>query len=236
MFDILHTFDLGITQHILGSTLFSILYVDMTGTRDKAHGFNLLWLRLQKIMEDMGMEKPVSKLLLKHIVVDAKKPFSDYPCLRQLKAAESRALARPIAVLASEYVGEGPENHKQKHRLLVCKALVKLYDLFEARARSEKVVKIFETMTLSYGFLAKDAMDNGQLMWSIVPKFHFGFHLCEQAVNEDMTYYWCYSGEDFVGRIARLGHLVAMGKSTHTIIPFLADRYRIGFFLRNFVS
>jgi len=36
----------------------------MTGTRDKAHGFNLLWLRLQKIMEDMGMEKPVSKLLL----------------------------------------------------------------------------------------------------------------------------------------------------------------------------
>ena len=75
-------------------------------------------------------------------------------------------------------------------------------------------------------------MDKGLKMWSVVNKHHFLEHMMEQAEFENPIMYQVYSGEDFVGRISRLGHMCLPGNPTHTITTLLTERYLIGLHLR----
>ena len=229
MFDIMHTLDLGITLHVIGNALFTILYVDMSDEKDKHHGFNLLWLRLQKIMEDTGQNRDLSSMGLLNIISDPKSPWKDYPLLRGIKAAEARHLIRPVAVLAAEYA---KGDVLKMHRSLVCNALVNIYDIIELDQPGAKLPAALAILGLHYGHLAKKAMISGKYLWSIVPKFHYAEHLVTQGVFEDIKLFWSYSGEDYVGRIGRLAHLCIFGKKSMHMSPILIERFRIGFCLR----
>ncbi len=51
---------------------------------------------------------------------------------------------------------------------------------------------------LHYQWLAKQAMREGQLLWSVTPQLHFFAHLSLLAKYENPRVFWAYSAEDFV--------------------------------------
>ena len=117
----------------------------------------------------------------------------------------------------------------------MCKTLVNIYGIIETGSNLQpgKLLQLHDSFALHYDFLAAKAMQDGLYLWNIVPKFHFTFHMCHQGSLEDLKKYWAYSGEDFVGRIVRLGQMASVGKPTHKIAPTVFARYRIGYYLRN---
>ena len=77
-------------------------------------------------------------------------------------------------------------------------------------------------------------MEHGRFQWSVVNKFHFFWHIlhkCRQYRENPKTY-WCYTGEDFVGRISALAHTCAPGTPTHQITKSLVAKYLLGMHLR----
>lgn len=48
-------------------------------------------------------------------------------------------------------------------------------------------------------------------------------------------WFWCYSGESFVGHLIRVAHQRLYGKSVTKITEFVVDRYRVGFALKLFI-
>lgn len=230
MLDVQHVLDLGVSLYTLGSIFWTMLYEDTGTDDDKEAEVSKIWCRLQQFYKDLNMERDLSSLRLKNIV-NPKKVHSEYPCLRFVKAAEARHLSRPVALLCSERC-DGSLLQVQRREL--AKALVGIYDCIENNSSCNAAALRNRThyFLSTYHSLAKTAMDSGKLVWNMVPKHHFLEHLCHQGCFEDLKMFWCYSGEDFVGRISRMGHMCLSGKPMHQMASFLVDRYSIGYFLR----
>jgi hypothetical protein len=62
-----------------------------------------------------------------------------------------------------------------------------------------------QTFSIHYQQLAW-MCDCNHLLYNIVPKHHYLQRLADRRRLENPRRYWAYSGEDFVGRISRLGH------------------------------
>ena len=232
MFDVMHVCDLGITGHVIANTLWTLVFQDMAGGNKHAN-FEVLWARLRELYAELGLAHSISKFELKQIC-EPDSPYSDYPQLRQVRAAESRHLLKVVAALAAE---KDNGSSASRHRTLMCKSLVMFYDLLEKNQyyiqEQDQMLEIVRTFQLHYQWLAKNAMKNGQQLWSVVPKFHFFEHLVKQGAFENPKMFWVYTGEDFVGRLCRIAHFVLPGKATHELTSFLIERYLIGFHLRH---
>ena len=227
MFDMMHVMDLGITGHVTANCLFTLCFLEMDGTRPE--NFGRLWIRLQEIMADLGLEDQPTHLNLGQIC-DPKSPWSTYPSLSGVKAAESKALLKAMALLVKEMEADD----RGKHRTLACHYLVDVYDIVEVegwhlslKARSQ-LLESASRHLLHYSWLAKDAADRGLLLWSVVPKHHFFLHLALQAQHENPKLHWVYSGESFVGEVSRLAHMCLPGKPAHDLSHVLLERWRIG--------
>ena len=231
MFDLMHTGDQGVILHLVANILFTIAVFDMA-PGDPSANFDILWQRLGEIYKELDLEHVLTKLVFSQIC-DPKHMHSSFPWLGKVKAAEARHLLQCVAKLAAEYQNDD-DMHQRRTRCV--KALVQVYQLLE---RSGQVVDNYPALQaaaqqflMHYQVLAKKAMEQGRLLYSTVNKFHFFEHLVQQAEFENPMLYWAYSGEDFVGRIARIGHLCLPGKPTHLITPVLLHRYAIGLHLR----
>jgi len=231
MFDVMHVCDQGISSHVIANVLWTMVFQDMTG--DKNANFETLWQRLREIYSELKLAYAITKFELKQIC-DPDSPHAAYPCLRQVRAAETRHLLKVVSALANER-SNGSQLHK--HRALMCEALVKFYDIIHESgyyitdgATFKQAASQFQ---LNYQWLSQNAMQNGQHLWSVVPKHHFFEHLVDQALFENPKMFWVYTGEDFVGRLCRVAHFVLPGKATHDLTSFLVERYLIGFHLRH---
>jgi hypothetical protein len=230
MFDLTHTLDQGILLHLVANILFAIAVYDMDG--DSSDNFDHLWQRMSEIYKELGLEHVLTKLVFSQ-VCDPKAKYAAFPCLSKVEATEARHLLKVAAVLAEEK--QGPSD-LHKHRTACAKALVNFYDMLESSGQTiEEFVQLkrfAQQFQLRYQFLSKEAMKGSQLLWSVVNKFHFFEHLVDQAEFENPILYWAYSGEDRVGRVARIAHLCLPGKPTHAITQVLFDRHSIGLHLR----
>ena len=107
--DVMHTMDLGITEHVVANTLFTIVYQDMPGRGPaaKEQCFNQIWVKIQEAYSRLGLEYKLSKLTLQNIVTDVESPFVDYPKLKRVKAAECKRLFRAVACVLVEHTSLG---------------------------------------------------------------------------------------------------------------------------------
>lgn len=231
MFDIMHVCDQGITSHVIANVLWTIVFQDMTG--DRHANFESLWQRLRELYSELKLSYAITKFELKQIC-DPEAPHKAYPCLRQVRAAETRHLLKVVSALAQER-NSGSQLHR--HRALLCEALVGFYDIVHDSGYYITDTAGFRNAAsqfqLHYQWLSQNAMQNGQHLWSVVPKFHFFEHLIDQGIYENPKMFWVYTGEDFVGRLCRIAHFILPGKATHDLTSFLVERYLIGFHLRH---
>ncbi len=75
--------------------------------------------------------------------------------------------------------------------------------------------------------LAKEANDRGKMIWSLVNKHHFFYHVGQQAAFGNPTFVWCYMSEDYVGGVSKAGHGAAVGSGICIVVRKIAERIRI---------
>ena len=116
--------------------------------------------------------------------------------------------------------------------------LLRIYKIFQATEvylAAEEIMALQQAIVayqLHYTALARLALNEGRMLWSLVPKHHFITHIGEQSAMENSRLFWCYSGEDTVGKLSALGHQCISGKPMHEITPVLLSRYRISVHLK----
>ena len=188
----------------------------------------------------------MTRLRLKQFC-DVRSPFSDYAKFSGIKAAEMRSLLFAVAAVVRDESPAGLDGEARRrdhamrvHRRQCLNAMTKFYDIIasgglvllpdEAQELHDNGMAFLQ----HYAQLARKAMDCGRFQWSVVNKFHFFWHMLHKCKmhKENPKTYWCYSGENFVGRISALAHTCAPGTPTHKITKSLVAKYLLGLHLR----
>ena len=99
--------------------------------------------------------------------------------------------------------------------------------MFLDRAAVENLRSAIEGALVSYQWLARSANDEGRLQWSIVNKFHFWYHVGEQACFINPRYVWTYMAEDYVGRVSELGAGCLTATKALDVNRKIAERIRL---------
>ena len=76
------------------------------------------------------------------------------------------------------------------------------------------------------------AVANERYLFHITIKFHMLWHLVEDSKYLNPRCYWCFRGEDYVGKISDLTASVAMGVKSTRLTGKLCDKYRHWLHLR----
>jgi hypothetical protein len=225
----MRVFDLGISGHAVANALHSLSYVRGQNANEN---FGRLWARIQALYEELGLEHRCTALGLKNIC-NVAAPRKEFPNLSGISAAEVRHLVRAVHRICEERNDGLPAS---SHRALAMRALVAYYDELEGSGhylnRPDKLQQAIGDFMLHYSALARLAMESGAHMWSIVPKFHYAMHLGAQAAWENPRFSQAYSGEDFVGRLSKLGHMSLTGKPLFAITAPILSKWRLGLHLR----
>ena len=232
-FDIMHCFCQGVVLHAVGNALHTWVYTEEQGPH-KEIIFGELWRLLQEIMTDLDLQYRTTALTLAQIT-KPKSPFAAYPVLTSVKAAEARHMLVAVARLSTLRRAADLDSYLVRAML---KALCRFYATIDThehhlppsavRDLANDVGRFLNT----YSALASRAVAAGQLRWSVVPKHHFVAHVQDFAMFDNPRLYWTYSGEDFVGQVARIAHACLPGKARHRLAQFLCERWRIGVHLR----
>ena len=156
--------------------------------------------------------------------------------MKFLKAANVRALVPMCAELARQYRDASDE--VRRHMLaMICK-LSKLYDIMHSsglvvpEASHLQMVEASDKFLLHYNWLSKAAVQNTIKMWLVVPKFHYHYHLVEGFWGLNPKYFWCYGGEDLVGRASTLCHSCVRGTANHEVSSKMLEKYRVAMHLK----
>jgi hypothetical protein len=230
--DWLHVMDLGLACHAVGGTLYDVVFRRLQHlSRVKAMAEVASYIQSHTASHG----KLPLNIELKHFI-NVEKHQAMYPVLQFLKAAEVRALVPVVANLALEFCDGTPQS---KHICKMMKYLACTYDIMHEcgdvlGARYSDFDKAMTSCLLEYNWLARDAMNAVPYIprWSVVPKMHYAVHLSQQAGICNPRLVWCYGGEDFVGRISKLGLAVSHGTAAFRMPCSLMDRYRIGMHIR----
>eukprot|EP00969_Alexandrium_andersonii_P024934 1089321-Alexandrium_andersonii.AAC.1 len=57
-------------------------------------------------------------------------------------------------------------------------------------------------------------------------------HVVEQCQYINAKMFWCYGGEDFVGRMSVLAHACTRGTPPHQVSSKLVEKYRLALHLK----
>ena len=163
------------------------------------------------------------------------KAQNTYPCLTKLKAAEVRGLVPAIAAIAQTMCNGSEESIRQgaimKHLATASEVMHKAD--YTMTSSEYKIFQLSATkFLLEYNWLAAHAMENDEPRFSVVPKHHYFAHLVQQARFLNPRFTWCYSSEDFVGRMSALAHSCLVGTPIYQVASCMLDKYRVAMHLR----
>lgn len=162
------------------------------------------------------------------------KPWANVPFLN-LKGAECKHLLKPLAIIAARRATES-ELHARIAAAFA--AIDKVVDIMDAAGTFLTPVEHNAMMTSAltfngnYQWLHDWAQAQGTYLFHIVIKFHMFHHLVLAAKFLNPKRFWCFKGEDYVGRIAALARSVAMGVRSTRLSQKIADKYRHWFHFR----
>lgn len=226
-FDTLHMFDLGISAHVYGNLLWSILEDDIKGNRDNSMA--VLNADISKIYQAHGV--PASSRFPHLNVSNINTSGSFYPFLKHIKGRKIRHFS-PIAVdLAEQYKSK---DKSSQHRYLLMKALDDLYNCIDAPVFvwpgdiQSKFKDASQRMLAHYSWLAKDAMIRNLCRYSITQKFHMSccrFPVQNQFVSPRLC--WNYGAESFMGVMSRLAAACVHGTQASKVSKPIIDKYRL---------
>ena len=157
----------------------------------------------------------------------------EYPCLKHQKAAKIRWFA-PVAVELAKEHNEGDK--AGKHREAAAKELAQLYTLLSCPWKEwgphkhKDFQRGVEHMMSHYAWLARDSMEHGLHLWSLVQKSHLILHLGDQA-SMHPSLSWTYGSESYMGWIAQMAASCTHGTPGHKVPLKVCQKFRLMFHL-----
>lgn len=224
--DELHILHLGVSQYLIGSVLYSLVYEAMAGT--PGDNMKLIWDLVTGHYSANAVETQYTSLSLTSFC-NPSSPESKYPCLKG-KGAEVKDLLPAIREIWHAY------GQQHDHYGLIDRTVSELEglqnilrahgnDMFLPVPAAEQLKRHATTFLVSYQELAFLAESAGKLLWNNPAKFHWLWHLADKArfLNPRRTN--TFVDEDFVGRVKVLVHSCSAGTSLQGMVCKFADKY-----------
>ena len=229
LLDVMHICDLGVTQHVLGNSLWLLVWrAGLTGS----FADRLLIVYNAVLEHYRALGTPQSEqmpfLRFQQVFGDTRSPQpSHFPCFGG-KAAQCRHLVGPM-MRAFCGLTQGQSEHIHVRQLLMC--LDRFYTLISPQVHhlppvvAMEIEEIVERALVHYNFLSSEAANAGIIMWNVVPKHHMWQHMALISRFYNPRMYWVYADEDFVGRIANIAKSVVRGLGPRRVGARLIERY-----------
>ena len=224
----------GVLSHVFGSILH--LWCWRTKGRQTVKPADCLASIFSKVQEGYSMTQAttrVTNLNLKMFTNPAN-PHTDWAFLK-LKGAETKHLLKPLASIAETTCSDSEVDR----RIASClKAMDRLVDIMDEAGLffTEQEHAEFKAAGIHffghYSWLNSWAVANDRYLFHITIKFHMLWHLIQDAKHLNPRCYWCFRGEDYVGKISNLTASVAMGVISTRLTGPLSHKYRHWLHLR----
>ena len=238
--DTLHVVDLGVAKHVGGNVLWLLCFTDiLTGTPEE--NMAQIWGEVQKHYKDRQTASQFSLLDISSFC-DPKKPRSDFPLLKG-KGAEVRHLMPILQTIWHQFARDTQYERFVGHVLDHLRGFYVCLD-FRNEAGNipfhlpehvcAKLKSHVNQFLVFYSWLAKFHMDSAEqtLLWGVVPKFHYMWHIAHESSDLNPRLSWCYGNEDFVGKLAVIGMSCRHGAAAAHKSKSLIDKYILDIVLR----
>jgi hypothetical protein len=194
MIDVLHTGDHGVASHAVANVLHDTIFQKL---RHESRG-----RAVQIVAEHLMANAPEHGSALTHfelkMFINPKKLYAEYPLIAQLKAAQVRGMIPAVAELAEKY---STGSREDRHRVRMMNSLATVYEIMHnsgiaiPRAEYDRMKKAADVFLLTYNWLSENARHNNVVMFNVVPKFHYFFHMIQQARFTNPRFVWTYGGD-----------------------------------------
>ena len=228
MGDLMHGGDLGPLLHLHGSTIDELTHRGgPMYANNKATSVQKFVSALQSAYEETGTGKRMQSIVSTMI-----RPDDDPDAFPELKvkAAESRHLVKAmISILKRPEIARDTDH--DGHRLMCYMAIDKMYDLvmasrlFMTAGEATLVLEYAEEFLVHYNWLATEALDAGDIRWGMTVKFHFLWHIAWFARYQAPRACWCYSFEDFIGKIQACAMSCTIATPMHLVPQQVFENY-----------
>ena len=228
--DSMHNLDQnGCRSHLLGSLLFEFVYIQYKDLPRKV-ALSKVFGRITELYNELGTDNRLGRITL-DMFTDSQKPQQVFACLSTaVKAAEQRHLTPVFVQLCTE--NNSGSDH-DRLRLQCIKALDK-FDSLSAKSPTvpsptvgKQMKAALHLFLVSYQGLASWAASNGYILYQSVPKFHYTYHMAEQAEFLNPRAVWTYGFEDLVGIMITLAHACTLGTPALNVGRKAMDKYRL---------
>ena len=231
--DELHIMHLGTSMYFLGSVLWIICFEHLGGSPDD--NMNTIWGDIAKMYREIKTPCQFTNLTVNSFC-DKTKPSDHYPKLKG-KGAEVKDLVLPLSKIWSLR----KNNSKQRNLIdKAFKALVGIQKILHDHAdkavlptgQSETFDKLVTDFLQSYTILANIADKESRLLLSMVPKFHYLWHLGKRAKFLNPRRGNTCIDEDYVGQCKDLVAKCAAGNEAHRVPCKFIERYQWGMYIQ----
>ena len=190
----MHTGDLGVVCWFLGSVIWELVHDGpFPGTIPSR--IEQLFATIRATYAELGTGSRLTRLTRQQF--EHKDGFASL----WAKAAESRELLVAM-VLILERCDSGSD--RDGHRLAAAKALQGMYHIFAmapmflSEAESTAALESVNTYYEHHTWLLHNALANNRLLYNVVPKTHYLWHIAFLSRWMNPRYLWCYDAEDFM--------------------------------------
>lgn len=232
--DAMHISDCrGVSAHLLGSALWQLVLEcprHIQGTVDER--VLLLWEEIQRIYGEQRVENRIFKLSRDMINTG---PQNWAVLSSTVKAAATRALVPVVRQLCTELCSG---TMVSVQRVLALEAMETYYTVMERNgfvlppSESAQLLEAVERLLLHYNYLTQQALSQGHLLYNLVVKHHFLWHVADQSKWLNPRSSWAYSYENFIGKIGTCARSLVFSTPPHLVPTKLVENYRLALCLR----
>lgn len=233
--DELHIVHMGTSAYIAGSVLWMLCYELLPQSPQK--NLESVWMALVEEYQACGVTNQYTNLGLGSFC-DPTKPRAAYPKLKG-RGAEIKDLMRPLLATWSKCMDASVPEHKVIEVLLSsqCKAQEILddysQDAFLPVAEADAFMGHIDDILKAYSIVARWADVRKVLLFSVVPKFHWYWHLGHRAKFLCPRKGNCMLDEDYMGACKDLVRSCAHGTESHNVPLSLMEKYRFALHFLN---
>ena len=213
MVDILHTLDLGMTAHAIGSVLFVFACLRKKfGGSTYEEGASRLASYLKQWYQQTGCHSRIKGVL----TLARLRSDKGWAKLKAHGAATRHLTSFALHVLSQFADFDDPHwGLHDRLALAACQLLDRFYEivkcesLYMSSAMQEELETLGTQFTSIYCRLSHWSFSQHLKIWKLAPKLHLFEHLVMQSMQfGNPAYWWTYADEDLVGRLIRIAHTV----------------------------
>jgi hypothetical protein len=230
--DELHVVHLGSSTHLLGSALHMLTYGGILKVPPE-EAMERVWNSLVKSYKRHRVKTQYSSIELKSFA-NKQAPKLHYPHLRG-KAAEVKDLCLPMKEAWEEHMDRRNATHRRV--LTVLTLQVEFQEILSEhsekthlpRAAAESLRSKVHQWLREYSALASQSDREGKLLFALVPKHHYLYHLADRALWLNPRRSCCFVDEDFVGVLKNVVAASSFGSEPHHVPGKVMEKYVWGF-------